>query len=282
MKFLAWFFAVIVFFSSFFVIFTYNLHQTFLTPEKTKAALIKVDFYSQIKSVLRKDLFENGETDSAQISNASKAINSSLEQFNFQPIVENLISDFYQSIGRGINSSISIDLVEFKNVFISNLTASSDQQSADGISDSIPNSWKLDLAKYSGSLAAVAFTYSNYQLILIVYGVLVLLFFIFCILVNIKYLKLFFWVFMIVGIFTLIQLVLWKVINLTSLLAGIESQGRSGISTLIENFIDYFKQENISLLFWESIYIIGGSVLGFIIVAIIPTKLGNVPLHENK
>ncbi|MEI6144694.1 MAG: hypothetical protein WCP91_03805 [Candidatus Berkelbacteria bacterium] len=282
MKFLAWFFAVIVFFSSFFVAFSYNLHQTFLTPEKTKQALVKVDFYNQIKSVLKKDLFENGDASSQEVANASKAINTSLDQFDFQPKIEALVTDFYQGLTQKGGFSLNINLVDFKNIFISNISSATDKQSVDAFSASIPDNWKVDFANYSVPLAAVALIYSNYELILIIYAALVLLFFVFCLLVNFKYLRLFFWVFMIVGIFTLIQLALWKIVNIAPFLANIESQGRSGVGILVENFADYFKQENIALLFWESIYIIGPSLLGLIVISLIPTKIGSVPLHETK
>ncbi|MCX6810958.1 MAG: hypothetical protein NTY30_04510 [Candidatus Berkelbacteria bacterium] len=282
MKFLVWFFALIVFFSSFFVAFAYNIHQTFLTPEKTKQVLVKVDFYNQIKSVLKKDLFETGNTDSAEVNNATNAIGVSFDQFNFQPKIETLISDFYNGLDHPDKFVLNIDLIDFKNVFLSNISASTDNQSANEISASIPNSWQVDMSQYSASLTGVAFIYHNYNLILIVYGILVLLFFIFCLLINFKYLRLFFWVFIIIGIFILLQLIFWKVVNLSSILAGIESQGRSGVSILVENFVDYFKQENIRLLFWESLYLIGPSLLGVIIVSVIPVKIGNVPLHEVK
>jgi len=280
MKFLAWFFAVIVFFSSFFVMFAYNLHQTFLMPEKTKQVLIKVDFYTQVKSVLKKDLFEDDGTNSSEVDAASKAMNTSLEQFNFQPIVENLVSDFYTGLETKTGFTLNIDLTDFKDIFVSNLVPTVDQQSSSELSVAIPDNWKVDLAGYSGVLAAVGFIYSNYNLILIVYGIMVFLFLLFCLLVNTRYLKLFFWVFMIVGIFTFMQLAVWKTVNLAPFLVNIESQGRSGVDILVENFVDFFRQSGITLLFWEAIYLIGPSLLGLIIVSLIPAKVGSVPLNE--
>lgn len=282
MKFLAWFFAVIVFLSSFFVIFAYNLHQTFLTPEKTKETLVKVDFYNQIKSVLKKDLFENSNSDTKQINIASKAITASLEQFDFQPKIETLISDFYQGLKQKGGFTLTIDLADFKKIFLSNLLGSADQKSVNELSASIPSSWKIDMAAYTVPLAVISVMYDNYLLILIIFAVLTSLFFLFCLLINFKYLKLFFWVFIIVGFFTAVQLVLWKVINISSLLANIKSQGQSGVDTLIENFINYFRQANIGLLFWEAICLIGISLIGLIVVSVIPSKISNVPLHEPK
>lgn len=277
MKFLAWFFAVIVLISSFFVAFSYNLHQTFLTPDKTKQVLVKVDFYNQMKSVIKKDLF-GSDGNAAEISSSSKAITTSFDQYNFQPKIEQLVSDFYDGLNHPNNFILSVDLVDFKNIFISNLA--SDKQSAKEISNSIPNNWQVDMSQYSGSLTVVAFMYHNYNLILIIYGVLVLLFLVFCLLVSAKYLKLFFWIFLIVGIFMLIQFVFWKFINLGPFLANIESQGRSGIGTLVENLVDYFKRQNSDILLWESIYLTGPAILGLIIVALIPSKVANVPLHD--
>lgn len=282
MKFLAWFFAVIVFFSSFFVALTYNFHQIFLTPEKTKQLLVKVDFYNQIKSVLKKDLFDSANTDLAQTNVASKAIGVSFDQFNFQPKIETLITDFYTGLDHPDNFKLNIDLVDFKNIFLSNLAGSTGLQSVNEISDTIPNSWQVDMSQYSIPVSGVAFIYHNYNLILIIYGLLVLLFLVFCLLLSFKYLKLFFWVFMIIGIFLAIQLILWKVINLAPYLANLESQGNSGISVLITNIVEYFRQGIIGLLLWESIFLIVPSLVGLIIVSAVPTKISNVPLHETK
>ncbi len=280
MKFLAFFFAVIVLFSSFFVALNYNLHQMFLTPEKTKEVLIKVNFYSQIKSVLKKDLFETG-VDARQVSDSSKAIAASFDQFDFQPSIEKLISDFYRGLKSRKDFVLKIDLTDFKNVYVSNLL-SGNKKTVEEISASIPSSWQVDMSPYSKYLSTVALMYNNFNLILIVYTIMTLLFLIFCLLVSFKYLKLFFSVFLIVGIFLLVELVLWKVVNFSSLLSDLTSQGRSGLETLVENFINYFRQSNINLLFWEAIYLIVPSIIGLIVVSLIPTKVKNIPLHESK
>ncbi|PIU24310.1 hypothetical protein COT12_01705 [Candidatus Berkelbacteria bacterium CG08_land_8_20_14_0_20_39_8] len=280
MKFLAFFFAVIVLFSSFFVALNYNLHQMFLTPEKTKEVLIKVNFYSQIKSVLKKDLFETG-VDARQVSDSSKAIAASFDQFDFQPSIEKLISDFYRGLKSRKDFVLKIDLTDFKNVYVSNLL-SGNKKTVEEISVSIPSSWQVDMSPYSKYLSTVALMYNNFNLILIVYTIMTLLFLIFCLLVSFKYLKLFFSVFLIVGIFLLVELVLWKVVNFSSLLSDLTSQGRSGLETLVENFINYFRQSNINLLFWEAIYLIVPSIIGLIVVSLIPTKVKNIPLHESK
>ena len=280
MKFLAFFFAVIVLFSSFFVALNYNLHQMFLTPEKTKEVLIKVNFYSQIKSVLKKDLFETG-VDARQVSDSSKAIAASFDQFDFQPSIEKLISDFYRGLKSRKDFVLKIDLTDFKNVYVSNLL-SGNKKTVEEISVSIPSSWQVDMSPYSKYLSTVALMYNNFNLILIVYTIMTLLFLIFCLLVSFKYLKLFFSIFLIVGIFLLVELVLWKVVNFSSLLSDLTSQGRSGLETLVENFINYFRQSNINLLFWEAIYLIVPSIIGLIVVSLIPTKVKNIPLHESK
>jgi len=280
MKFLAFFFAVIVLFSSFFVALNYNLHQMFLTPEKTKEVLIKVNFYSQIKSVLKKDLFETG-VDARQVSDSSKAIAASFDQFDFQPSIEKLISDFYRGLKSRKDFVLKIDLTDFKNVYVSNLL-SGNKKTVEEISASIPSSWQVDMSPYSKYLSTVALMYNNFNLILIVYTIMTLLFLIFCLLVSFKYLKLFFSIFLIVGIFLLVELVLWKVVNFLSLLSDLTSQGRSGLETLVENFINYFRQSNINLLFWEAIYLIVPSIIGLIVVSLIPTKVKNIPLHESK
>ena len=280
MKFLAFFFAVIVLFSSFFIALNYNLHQMFLTPEKTKEVLIKVNFYSQIKSVLKKDLFETG-VDARQVSDSSKAIAASFDQFDFQPSIEKLISDFYRGLKSRKDFVLKIDLTDFKNVYVSNLL-SGNKKTVEEISASIPSSWQVDMSPYSKYLSTVALMYNNFNLILIVYTIMTLLFLIFCLLVSFKYLKLFFSVFLIVGIFLLVELVLWKVVNFSSLLSDLTSQGRSGLETLVENFINYFRQSNINLLFWEAIYLIVPSIIGLIVVSLIPTKVKNIPLHESK
>ena len=80
----------------------------------------------------------------------------------------------------------------------------------------------------------------------------------------------------------LVELVFWKVVNFSSLLSDLTSQGRSGLETLVENFINYFRQSNINLLFWEAIYLIVPSIIGLIVVSLIPTKVKNIPLHESK
>jgi len=280
MKFLAFFFAVIVLFSSFFVALNYNLHQMFLTPEKTKEVLIKVNFYSQIKSVLKKDLFETG-VDARQVSDSSKAIAASFDQFDFQPSIEKLISDFYRGLKSRKDFVLKIDLTDFKNVYVSNLL-SGNKKTVEEISASIPSSWQVDMSPYSKYLSTVALMYNNFNLILIVYTIMTLLFLIFCLLVSFKYLKLFFSIFLIVGIFLLVELVFWKVVNFSSLLSDLTSQGRSGLETLVENFINYFRQSNINLLFWEAIYLIVPSIIGLIVVSLIPTKVKNIPLHESK
>jgi len=281
MKFLAWFFAFLVFFYSFFAILSYNLHQTFLTPEKTKQMLITVDFYGQMKSVLKKDLFEAGGANTAEVNAASKAVVSSLEQYDFQPKIEGLITDFYKALDSG-SSTLTVDLVDFKSVFLKNISASTDAQSAKEINTAIPDRWQIDMSKYSAGLAIVAFSYHNYNLILIIYGVLVFLFLLFCLLVSVKYLKLFFWVLIIVGLLILIQRLLWQLVNPTTMFQSLISQGRSGLGVLVENFVDFFKRENSKLLFWESIYIIAPAVIGLIIVSVIPTKVGSIPLSDTK
>jgi len=252
----------------------------FLTPEKTKEVLIKVNFYSQIKSVLKKDLFETG-VDARQVSDSSKAIAASFDQFDFQPSIEKLISDFYRGLKSRKDFVLKIDLTDFKNVYVSNLL-SGNKKTVEEISASIPSSWQVDMSPYSKYLSTVALMYNNFNLILIVYTIMTLLFLIFCLLVSFKYLKLFFSVFLIVGIFLLVELVLWKVVNFSSLLSDLTSQGRSGLETLVENFINYFRQSNINLLFWEAIYLIVPSIIGLIVVSLIPTKVKNIPLHESK
>ena len=189
MKFLAWFFAFLVFFYSFFAIFAYNLHQTFLTPEKTKQMLVSVGFYGQMSSVLKKDLFEAEGANTADVNSASKAISKSLEQYNFQPKIEGLITDFYKGLDQK-SFILTIDLVDFKNIFLTNIGVETNEQSAKEISAAIPDRWQVDMNKYSTELMAVAFVYHNYHSILIIYGILVLLFLLFCLLVSFKYLKL--------------------------------------------------------------------------------------------
>lgn len=281
MKFLAWFFAFLVFFYGFFAILTFNLHQTFLTPEKTKQMLVTVDFYGQMKSVLKKDLFETGGADTAEINIASKAITASLAEYDFQPKIENLIADFYKALDSG-SPTLTIDLADFKNVFLKNISASTDPQSAKEINTAIPDRWQIDMSKYSAGLTIVAFSYHNYNLILIIYAVLVFLFLLFCLLVSTKYLKLFFWVFIIVGLLILIQRLLWTLVNPGTLFQGLISQGRSGLGVLVENFVDFFKRQSSKLLFWESVYIIVPSVVGLIIISLIPTRVGSVPLNDTK
>lgn len=281
MKFLAWFFAFLVFFYSFFAILTFNLHQTFLTPEKTKQMLITVDFYGQMKSVLKKDLFEAEGANTADVNVASKAVVTSLEQYDFQPKIEGLITDFYKALDTG-SPTLTVDLVDFKSVFLKNISAATDPQSAKEINTAIPDRWQIDMSKYSMGLSVVAFTYHNYNLILIIYGVLVFLFLLFCLLVSTKYLKLFFWVFIVVGLLILIQRLLWQLVNPTTMFQSLISQGRSGLGVLVENFVDFFKRENSKLLMWESIYIIAPAVIGLIIVSVIPTKVGSIPLSDTK
>ncbi len=279
MKFLAWLLAIIVFFSSFFVGFAYNLHQTFLTPENTKQALTKVDFYSQIKSVLKKDFFDAA---ASSDGSATKIINASIGQFDFQPMIENLISDFYIGLKQKNAFALNIDLTGFKNVFISNLLPTTNKESAEELATAVPDSWQVDLSGYKSSIAVVKFMYVDYIWILIVYGIAVFLFLLFCLLNSVKYLKLFFWTFLIVGLLLLLQMFFWKVVNLSPFLALIESQGNSGLVILLENIVSYFKLQTTQLLLWESIYLIALSIIGLIVVSLIPTKIVNVPLHENK
>lgn len=281
MKFLAWFFAVIVFFSSFYVIAAINARQLFLTPEKTHLMLEKTNFVSQAESVIKKDLFEAENSELA--ASASKNISAVFDTINFQSKVDDMVDDFYRSLSNGRNFQLSIDLKDFKSTLIDQVSGSSDTGlDTSEISTAIPDVWNIEAGKFSGPIRGLAFMYNRYTLILIIYAIIVALFFVFCLLISHKYLKLFFWTFIIIGVLIILQKFAWYFVNPDTLFASIISQGRSGMGVLVSSFIRYFKNESERLLLWESIFTVGPAVIGLIIVSLIPEKINNVPLASNK
>jgi len=281
MKFLAWFFAIIVFFTSLTVVTVYNFHQTFFTPESTKKALNETGFYSQMKSVLKKSLFEGDNANSAQTVEISKVLGPAFDQFNFQPKIETLVDDFYAGLKSGNGFMITIDLREYKTFFVNQLQSQSKTE-VDLNELTIPDKWNIDLALYSRELKVIGFFYRYYNFIIIGYFVLVALFLFFCLLVSYKYLKLFFTIFLIIGALTFVQYILFAVLDPKTILLAITKQGGSGVDTAVANFINYFRIENRNLLLWESIIPVITSVIGIIIVSVIPSKSSNIPLNNHK
>ncbi|MFA5158699.1 MAG: hypothetical protein WC451_05965 [Patescibacteria group bacterium] len=281
MKFLAWFFAVIVFFSSFYVVATINARQLFLTPEKTHFMLDKTNFINQAQSVIKKDLFEAENSELA--ASASKNISAAFDMINFQSKIDDLVNDFYQSLKNGKNFQLSIDLKDFKSALIDQVAGSSDSElDTSEIASTIPDIWNVEAGKFSGIVKGLAFMYNRYTLILITYAVIVAIFFVFCLLISHKYLKLFFWTFITIGLLIILQRFAWYFINPDTLFASIISQGRSGMGVLISSFVRYFKSESERLLLWESIFTVAPAIIGLIVVSVIPEKVNNVPLTLNK
>jgi hypothetical protein len=92
---------------------------------------------------------------------------------------------------------------------------------------------------------------------------------------------LFFIVTLIIGILVFLEYILFSVINAKSALSSITEQGGSGVEVATLNFLEYFKVHNIKLLFWESVPAIVLSIIGLIIIAVIPGKTSNIPLTDN-
>ena len=280
MKFLAWLLAFMIFFSSFFIVSMINSRQLFLTPEKTHQLLEKTDFANQVKAVLKKDLFEAQNSEEAM--SASKNISLVFDQINFQAKVDDLVSDFYSSLAVGDKFMLSIDLVDFKSALIDQVGAENSEFDTSEVSNSIPDVWKVDAGKFDWSAKVLSFIYKNYIVILLAYGMLIALFFVICLLVSHKYLKLFFWTLIIIGLLVALQRFAWIFVNPDTLFESIISQGRSGMGVLVSSFVKYFKTESQRLLLWESIFIVTPSVIGLIIVSLIPEKVGTVPLFSHK
>jgi len=118
---------------------------------------------------------------------------------------------------------------------------------------------------------------------MIIYGVLVSLFLLFCILSGVRYLRLFFAVFLIAGILIFAQRAIWWLINPHTIFTSILEQGKTGLQLVVENLIVYFKQKITIFLTWESGICISISAVGLIISSFIGlSKVGNIPLDDRK
>jgi len=282
MKFFAWFLAVIIFFSVLLMVNVYNFHQTFFNPAATKKALSETDFYPQMKSVLKKSLFESEEGNSPQVAELSRTLGTTFDEYNFQPKVENIIDDFYLGLKDKNGFSLSIDLREYKTIIQQKVADQTDIDSSELTDVPVPDEWKVDVSKYAEFLSVVGFVYRNFAIICIAYLALIVFFALFCILINYKYLRLFFVVSLVTGILILIEYFVFKVASPKYLLSAITDQGNSGVEVATANFLEYFRANNLNFLFWESISTILASIIGLIIISVIPSKTSNIPLVDHK
>ncbi|MCX6812774.1 MAG: hypothetical protein NTW79_04155 [Candidatus Berkelbacteria bacterium] len=282
MKFLSWFLGIILLLSSVSIFGFFNFHQLFFSPTSFKTALVKIDFYNQAESVIKKDVFEStGSTSSTQIA-LSKAISQVLDSYNFQPKIEKLIDDFFTSISiGGHNQVLSVDLVPIKNQLAQTFAAQTNS-SADISSElTIPDSWQINLSSYSSSLSIASFFYRNSLWIYLGFILLYIMFFFTCFSVGAKYLKVFFSFSLVIGILLFFQFLFLQFVNLGAIFSSITEQGRSGLTLIVGNLLDYIRSAGSHLVLWESLPIILVSIVGSIIVGITTKeKVGKIPLNE--
>ncbi len=283
MKFLTWFLGIVLLLITPLLVVFFNFKQIIFSPESTKRILVQTDFYAQAKSVIKKSLFEaNG--DSAELQIISKATNKTLDEYDFQPKVEKVIDDFFLGLSKNDGSLvIVIDLNDIKTRLIQN-GGQEIKGSANGADVAqIPDSWKVNLAKYSSSLRIAAFFYRNFVWIMLGYSILAVLFLLFSILLGVRYLKLFFTIILITGIIILLQRILIGFISIPEVFSSVTEQGRTGLQLVIENLAMYFKEETSKFLLWESLPMIGISIIGLIICGLAGQKnIHNIPLDDRK
>jgi len=280
MKFLSWFLAIIIILAGIVIITVCNFKLIIFSPQATKNALNKIDFYSQIKSVIKKDLFESTDNKNSEIIGISRVINKSFEEYNFQPPVEVLIDNFYFQLDEQRDFTITLDLFDFKRVFISNAEEEIGESDIDSLEIPIPDKWQVDLNQYKEIFQVIAFFYHNLNIILVIYGILFILFLLACLKVGIRYLKLFFSTILIIGILLFAQRFLISYFDPQSFLSSVTEQGRTGLQLVVENFISYIREKELQYLFWESIIAIVVSVIGIIIVSVSGKKISNIPLDD--
>ena len=247
--------------------------------------LVETDFYNQAKSVIKKTMFESS-SNSPELQAITKITNKTLDEYNFQPKVEKVIDDFYAGLDNNNGNLIfSIDLTDIKQLIMQNALAEVQNQPVDFSELSIPDKWQVDFSKseHASTIKVMAYLYHNFNLIMIIYGVLVSLFLLFCILSGVRYLRLFFAVFLIAGILIFAQRAVWWLINPHTIFTSILEQGKTGLQLVVENLIVYFKQKITIFLTWESGICISISAVGLIISSFIGlSKVGNIPLDDRK
>ena len=284
MKFLAWFCGILVLLITPVMIFFYNFKQVAFSPEATKKIFLEIDFYNQAKSEIKKTMLEVGDN-TEEMKLISKITRETLDEYNFRPKVEKAVDDFYAGLANHDgNFKITIDLIDIKGLMIQNALAENKNLPA-GFSDLlIPDQWQVDFAKSNPqAIKIIAFFYNNFTWILVSYGALILLFLFFCILSGVRYMKLFFAIFLISGFLIFLQRAAWWVINPQAIFSTIIDQGNSGLQLLMENLIVYFRQQTTILLIWESAVMVGISLIGLITFAVISqNKVSNIPLNDQK
>jgi len=284
-KFFAWFLGIVLVLITPVVAIFYNFKQVVFSPESSKKMLIETDFYNQAKSVIKKTMFESS-SNSPELQAITKITNKTLDEYNFQPKVEKVIDDFYAGLDNNNGNLIfSIDLTDIKQLIMQNALAEVQNQPVDFSELSIPDKWQVDFSKseHASTIKVMAYLYHNFNLIMIIYGVLVSLFLLFCILSGVRYLRLFFAVFLIAGILIFAQRAIWWLINPHTIFTSILEQGKTGLQLVVENLIVYFKQKITIFLTWESGICISISAVGLIISSFIGlSKVGNIPLDDRK
>lgn len=282
MKFLAWFLGIIFILVTPIIVIFFNFHYLLFSPESTKKALIAADFYNQARLVIKKATFSQDM--SAEEQTVAKVSTETLSQYDFQPKVEQVIDNFYSSLGsEEDNFVITIDLTDLKAQLLQNAKTEGKNQEI-ALSDiSISDQWQVDLGQYSGPLAFIRFFYQNYLAIMIGYVVLMALFLLFCILSGTRYFKLFFAIILISSILIFVQELFWLLFNPDKMFSLIFQQGKTGLEVVIGSIYDYFKKMIFPLLLWESLPAFFGSIIGLIIVAVVTgRKANNVPLSNSK
>jgi len=284
-KFLAWFLGVLLVIITPVMVFFYNFKHVVFSPEATKNMLIQIDFYNQAKSVIKSAMLEAGDN-SAEMQFMTQVTRMTMDNYNFQPKIEAVIDDFYAGLVKNNGDFlITINLADIKQLMMQNALALDKDLPSDFSELLIPDQWQVNLSKSSQPwiISTLAFFYNNFAVILIVYGILVLLFLLFSILPGIRYLKLFFAVFLISGVLIFLQRALWWLVNPRAIFSSITDQGNTGLQILMENLTVYLRTKTVILLTWESAVMVMVSIIGLIIFSFLgQNKTKNIPLYDKK
>ena len=283
MKFLTWFFSI------FFVIFgTFVLTLTIfrfsiLNSTSLKEIVKDSGLYSSTEKII-KNGFLNSDFEKSSSKEANLALEKTFNQFNFQPIFENLIDNFFQNISSNQPvSPLVVDLTGFKSVLDQNVSKELQSEISPELLN-IQDEWKVDSPEWSAFYNTFKIFYLYYPCIILVLAVIFILTLLFSFLSGRGYYKAMFVNFIIIGISSLIFAIGANAVvaGLGNLSQKITGKDTAGLNLVVNNILKIVGQRFESNAILPSLIIFAIGVFGVIIFAIVlkpKNKIEKIPLN---
>lgn len=281
MKFLTWLFSIIFIFLGTFVLMLTILRISIINPVSIKQIVKDSGLYSSTEKII-KNGFLSSDFEKSSSKEANAALEKTFAEYNFQPIFENLIDNFFQNIKSNEPvSPLVVDLTGFKSILDQNVSEELKSEIPTEIIN-IQDEWRVDSLEWSGFYNSFKIFYLYYPYLILALAVIFVLTLLFSFLSG--YFKAIFIDFIIIGALTLLIAFATKSIisGLDNVSQKITGKDTTGLNLVINNILNTIGRRFEDVAILPSLIIFAIGILGVIIITIMlrpKNKIEKIPLN---